>query len=303
MADDDDLEEEFEEEFDDYDDDDEDDEGAISGLVVLLMGVVMLGAFASVVWIAYQQGIKNSNSETPYVAADPEPVKIETAEDVASAGNDREVYDNLEGRDADPVEIIAAGPEEPVDRSVDDTIGAIASSVGGTVDDAIDDAGAITDDAVADRIAQLEQADQALQDLADDAGSAADAMVDDAATAVTNASDAAAETLASVTSTDDDAITVPDPPSLGGGGALSGSHLVQVGAFRSEAEADTFWGSMESKMGDYLSGKSKDVEFADLGDRGVFYRLRVGPFASSDAARTYCAGLKERGQDCLIKAK
>jgi len=43
------------------------------------------------------------------------------------------------------------------------------------------------------------------------------------------------------------------------------------------------------------------VETADLGDRGVYHRLRVGPFASSDAAKTYCEGLKERGQDCLIK--
>jgi hypothetical protein len=60
---------------------------------------------------------------------------------------------------------------------------------------------------------------------------------------------------------------------------------------------------LQGKLGDYLNGKSRDVERADLGDKGVFYRQRIGPFASADDARTYCEGLKTRGQDCLIKAK
>ena len=56
-------------------------------------------------------------------------------------------------------------------------------------------------------------------------------------------------------------------------------------------------------MSDYVAGKSSDIERADLGERGIFYRLRIGPFASADEARTYCEGLKTRGQDCLHKAK
>ena len=78
--------------------------------------------------------------------------------------------------------------------------------------------------------------------------------------------------------------------------------MVQVGAFRSNDEAMAQWGRMQTKLGDFLNGKSPDVERADLGDRGVYHRLRIGPFSSSDAAKTYCADLKERGQDCLIKS-
>ena len=84
---------------------------------------------------------------------------------------------------------------------------------------------------------------------------------------------------------------------------MSGSHLVQVGAFRSEEEAGAQWAKLQGKLGDFLSGKDDDVERADLGDKGVYYRLRIGPFASSDDAKTFCAGLKDRGTDCLIKAK
>ena len=60
---------------------------------------------------------------------------------------------------------------------------------------------------------------------------------------------------------------------------------------------------MQTKYGDYMVSKSKDIEVADLGDRGTYYRLRIGPFSTSDAAKTYCSGLKERGQDCLVRAK
>ena len=305
---DDELDSEFDE-YDEYDDDEDEDEdeGGLSGFVVLLMGVVMLGAFASVVFIAYNQGIKNNENETPFVAADPEPVKIETAEEVAS-GNSREVYDSFEGGETNPVEVLAEGPEEPVARDIDNTIGAIAAAV----ENAGDAAAEITDDAVADRIAALEEADAALNETAENISDAATEVIDTVSTTITDAADAVEEVV-------DERPSEPVAPispvaetrsvtdliveTSGDTSALSGSHLVQVGAFRSDAEAGTYWTRMEANLGDYLGGKSKHVERADLGDKGVYHRLRIGPFASRDAASTYCAGLKERGQDCLIKAK
>ncbi|MEL7486096.1 MAG: SPOR domain-containing protein [Pseudomonadota bacterium] len=292
-----DIEEDEEyEEYEEYDDEDEeDDEGGLSGLVVLLMGVVMLGAFASVVWIAYQQGAKNGPSSTPVVAADPEPVKIETS-DAGAAVNDREVYDNLEGRETQPVEVLVDASEEPVSREVDDAIGAIAAAVEGASDD-VSEAADVVDDAVADRIAALEAADAALEEAP---GEALDA-VEDAADDVV---DAVAETAPAAIDPEPQSVVetpaVPDP--VAASDALSGTHVVQVGAFRSEDEAVAFWNRLSGRVGDYLDGKARHVERADLGDRGVYYRLRIGPFASSSAASTYCSGLKERGQDCLTRA-
>ncbi|HXI85992.1 MAG TPA: SPOR domain-containing protein, partial [Parvularculaceae bacterium] len=92
-------------------------------------------------------------------------------------------------------------------------------------------------------------------------------------------------------------------PSPSSAGALSGTHVVQVAAFGSQAEADQSWTRLQKKLGDYLAGKSEDVERADLGAKGVYYRLRIGPFSSTDDAKTFCEGLKSRGQDCLVKAK
>lgn len=261
--------------YEEYDEFDEDEERGLSGFSVLVIGLVMIGAFVSVVWIAYQQGIKTGagglGGETPYVAADPEPMKIETAEADAPV-EDREVYDVFDGDSEEPVTVLAEGPEEPVAREVEDTIGSIAADV--------EDAASDVSDEVQGRLASLQQEDAETLD---------DEPVESDPQPVSVTTPTAASVSSGATATASSA------------GALSGSHVVQVGAFRSDEEAVAQWNRMESKLGDYLNGKSRDVERADLGDRGVYHRLRIGPFSSSDAASSYCAGLKERGQDCLIK--
>jgi cell division septation protein DedD len=268
-------------ELEDFEDEDGEDDRGPSGLLVLLMGVVMISALASVVWIAYEFGRKDGaqrEAGTPYVTADPEPLKIENevAGDAASA---REVYDAVSGAAAEPVEVLAAGPEEPIERNPADPIGAIAAG----------ETAGLADDAVADRIAELAREDEALakQPPATTAPPAAEPKVEQKP-AVTPTTPASA---------------VQATPAATAGDALSGTHLVQVGAFRSQGEADGQWSKMQGKLGSFLDGKAKDVEVADLGAKGTYYRLRVGPFASADAAKTWCAGLKERGTDCLIKAK
>lgn len=274
-------EEAYEEDYQEYDEfDDEQDDRGLSGFAVLIMGIVMIGAFVSVVWIAYKQGMKVGRDggaiETPYVAADPEPIKIETAEDGTPIA-DREVYDAIDGDNKEPVTTIAEGPEEPVDRTAEDAIGALSA----------DAAGAAPSEEVEERIADLAAEDAEVLDNQPSAEEPADTAPPTVSVKPQSAASAPAATA---------------PRSSGAVSAGSGSHVVQVGAFRSNDEAMAQWGRMQTKLGDFLSGKGPDVETADLGDRGVYYRLRVGPFTSSDDAKTYCAGLKERGQDCLVKA-
>ena len=272
-------EETFEEDYQEYDEfDDEEEDRGLSGFAVLIMGIVMIGAFVSVVWIAYNQGMKVGRDggavETPYVAADPEPIKIETADNAAPV-EDREVYDALDGQGGAPVTTLAEGPEEPVNRTVDDTIGALTAEA--------EQAAADVSDEVNDRLASLAEEDAAVLDNLP----AAEEPVDNAPATV---------------SVKPDNVRPASSAAAASGNAQAGTHVVQVGAFRSNDEAMAQWSRMQTKLGDFLAGKGPDVEVADLGERGVYHRLRVGPFSSSDDAKTYCAGLKERGQDCLIKA-
>ena len=78
--------------------------------------------------------------------------------------------------------------------------------------------------------------------------------------------------------------------------------MLQIGAFRSNGDAVAQWNRVQARIGDFLDDKTYHVEEADLGERGVYHRLRIGPFVSKDAASSFCAELKTRGQDCLVKS-
>jgi hypothetical protein len=40
---------------------------------------------------------------------------------------------------------------------------------------------------------------------------------------------------------------------------------------------------------------------ADLGDKGIYYRAMVGPFASAQEATQLCSDLKAAGGSCLVQ--
>jgi hypothetical protein len=42
------------------------------------------------------------------------------------------------------------------------------------------------------------------------------------------------------------------------------------------------------------------IQRADLGARGVYYRIQIGPFASQGEAGQFCAQLKARSVDCFL---
>ncbi len=52
--------------------------------------------------------------------------------------------------------------------------------------------------------------------------------------------------------------------------------------------------------GDLLGDLGAAVRRADLGAKGVFYRVRTGPLAARKAARTLCASLSKRKVPCFV---
>ena len=43
------------------------------------------------------------------------------------------------------------------------------------------------------------------------------------------------------------------------------------------------------------------VRRADLGDKGIYYRALVGPFASMEQAAGMCSNLKAAGGNCIVQ--
>ena len=84
----------------------------------------------------------------------------------------------------------------------------------------------------------------------------------------------------------------PAPAPAGGG-------LLQIGAYKSEAEANAAWTAYKHKHSSLLSGLSSDVKQVDLGAKGTWYRLRIVAGSKADAS-SLCTKLKAEGGDCLL---
>ena len=77
---------------------------------------------------------------------------------------------------------------------------------------------------------------------------------------------------------------------------------VQMAAVRTQTGAEKEWVRLQKTHADLLAGLQLDVQKADLGAKGVYYRLRAGPLAGEDQARGLCADLAKRKVGCLVVA-
>ena len=82
----------------------------------------------------------------------------------------------------------------------------------------------------------------------------------------------------------------------------SGAWVAQLAALKSEADAQAAWKRLQNANKDILGGLSSDIVRADLGAKGVFWRLRAGPVDEAQA-RSICAALAKRNQGCIVGRK
>jgi hypothetical protein len=87
------------------------------------------------------------------------------------------------------------------------------------------------------------------------------------------------------------------PPAKAAG---AGGFVVQIAALRSEGAADAAWERLSRRDPALFAGASKDVQRADLGGKGVYFRLRAGYFAARDEANRFCDRVKTLGQECIV---
>jgi cell division septation protein DedD len=82
--------------------------------------------------------------------------------------------------------------------------------------------------------------------------------------------------------------------------AAAGGYVLQIGAFKSQADAATAWKAYQGKHAALLAGYSDNVQQVDLGEKGTWYRLRVGGFADREVASALCDRLKADGGACIL---
>lgn len=73
---------------------------------------------------------------------------------------------------------------------------------------------------------------------------------------------------------------------------------VQLSSQRSEGEAQESLRQAQSRYGNLLQGNALEIQRADLGQKGIYYRVRL-PSGSLQEATSICASIKANGGDCF----
>ncbi len=79
-----------------------------------------------------------------------------------------------------------------------------------------------------------------------------------------------------------------------------GGYSVQLAAVRDESAARGEWRRLRERHAELLGNLSLNVVRADLGPKGIFYRLRAGPLADKATARALCQVLAKKKVGCLV---
>lgn len=252
----------------------DDDSGRGPLILVLALGVLLI--FAGVVWNTYRQGVRPTEGGLPVIASDDAPYKRAPEErgGVEVAGQDKAYYDSMDGLGDPAFQKTAA--RNPIDIRRRDPVLAGGPSEAGSSDQGIAAADAESSNTV---MAEPNRAP---------APAAAESPV----------------TIASVQASRE-SVTTPTIVEIADASRFAdyGAFHVQLAALRSEQAARTAWTRMQNSAPDLFRGAKLDIQHADLGARGVFYRLRIGTFENREAASGFCADVKAAGKDCMVVAK
>ena len=82
----------------------------------------------------------------------------------------------------------------------------------------------------------------------------------------------------------------------------AGAWQVQLMSSNNKAAVEKSWKSLSKKY-NVLAKQPYEIEEADLGAKGVFYRLKAGAFKTKPEADSLCNDIKALGGTCIVKKK
>jgi cell division protein FtsN len=253
------------------------DPGRFRRIGLVLVATAIVTASATGMWLAYEQGVrKGVQMAPPLIRADHSPIKVvpEKPGGMQVPHQDKTVYDRLSGKpetiEAErllpPPEVIVKRPEPTLESEPEKTVPEPEKIV----------------EKVKTVIKEVP--------LVPKPTPAAPKPV------VTKKKEPAAPVVKAAAEAPKPAVPASKPKPL----KKPGSHMIQVGAYRTAAKATTGWNSLVKANKALLGGLSPLVVRADLGSRGVFHRLRAGPVDGPEAAAALCSRLKKRKVGCLV---
>ncbi|MEI9888180.1 MAG: SPOR domain-containing protein [Rhizomicrobium sp.] len=239
--------------------DEEDVEGSRLPLLIVI-ALLVLAAFGAVVWLAYQRGVAQGHSEIPRViAAEPGPAKVAPAH----AGGTPTPYTGLKiyQQPAPSDEEANADTAPPSDVPAAKPTTTMAAPIP-------------TTPPVTTPVAPP-------------------AAMAPAKPAVTPPPATVKPVPAAVAPPPAAAKPAAETPAPAAGGAL-----LQIGSYKSQADANAAWATYKAKHAGLVGGLLPDIKQVDLGAKGTWYRLRIAAGAKAEAA-ALCAKLTAENGACI----
>ena len=281
---------------------------AARGPLILVLAVGVLIVFGAVVWNTYRQGVRGTASEVPVIRADAGPYKFrpEDAGGETVPGLDRRIYDQFDGSER-MADLQGAADQAPEVRPR--RVGNLPSLTADNPDPGLQGGPPI--ELRPGRAGNLPEDDtETSRDMPDDVARQVERLANlDAAEAEAERDYAAVREVPlprpsspsrAPDPTPDETVSPEPATSPRFQFASDGAFVVQIAAFRSREAADEAWARSARQAPDLYGPADKMIQRADLGARGVFYRLRAGAFASRDEATAFCDAVKAAGGDCIV---
>lgn len=269
---------------------------------IIAAAFVAAVGFGWVSWSAYKSGGAGSGAIVPLLKADSEPTRIrpDNPGGMPIPNQDKAIYDELDPRRAPAkgVERLLPPPETPVSRP--------PAAVAQAPDE--------SETSAAGAKPSIPSLGETGQPPAREVGSAsvkappvepeqppapASAAIPSPFTKL-EAPPQQPKTAPKATSRGQTASVSPSPPPAATKAPPAGSVRVQLGAVGTESAAQKEWERIRRANTDLLGTMSPAIVRADLGAKGVVYRIQAGPVTSADAAADLCAKLKSRNVGCFV---
>jgi cell division protein FtsN len=279
--------------------------------LLIVLALLVLFAFAGVVWLAYTQGVARGRTETPVLAAAPGPEKV-APQNAGGANVQYQGFKIYEQPAPSDDEGDVAGARPPAEQLTQPPQPAKPEPQASKPEPAPAPVQQATNPEPAAKVTTATKSGPApkpvpaakvvattpppAMKLAVTTPSPAPA-----ATAPSAVANGAPRTLPGVAAPTPKPVPVKvdAPPAA----AAKGAYLLQIGAYKSQADADAAWKAYKGKHAALLSGYGSDVQKANLGDKGTWYRLRVAGFSDRDVASALCDRLKADGAGGCIVGK
>lgn len=271
------------------------------GWLFLAAAAVVFALFVAVVYNTFQLGVRE-RSDSPVIAANTEPYRVAPEDDTAEEP-ELGVYSlRSGGRDSEDAPAARETSEEPVALPQARVETADADALAGDEDAP---ARTVRDEPAPAETSEADQPEPAPA-TAEPARAAEEAGEEEAQPSIEDLIAEREREIASPPDIRQPETREPEPApraserDASAGDRTGGPYLAQIAAFRSEEDALDAWSDFAGRNPDLAAGRRADIQRADLGERGIYHRLRIDGFDSREAANEYCQTLQTRGQACLV---